>query len=555
MSNENVQNQNTTAPAPAAKKKKAATRKAAARPAAKKAAVKRKATARKKAVAAKSSRRSDAQSKRNAVKEASVVIVGAGFAGLGMAIRLRQAGVDDFVLLERVDKVGGTWRDNTYPGAACDIPSHLYSYSFAPNPHWSRHFSGSDEILGYIEHLVKQYGLRDKIHFQQDVTDARFDETKGQWRVDTRQGDVWQGRAVVMAQGPLSNASFPDIEGLTDFKGKRIHSARWDHDYDFSGKRVAVIGTGASAVQIIPELAKTAGTLKVFQRTPAWVIPRPDYATPDWNKALFEKLPLTRKAMRQALYWTHETMALAVIWNSPLTRLAERLSLMHLRSQVKDDWMRRQLTPDFRIGCKRVLLSNDYYPALQRDNVDLITWPIARIAENGVRTCDGIEHQFDCIVFATGFDVPKSGTPFPIRGLNGRELGEEWSGGARAYKSVSVAGYPNLFFTFGPNSGPGHNSALVYMEAQLDYAVEGIRRILDHDLKILDVRESVQQRHNRHLQKRLARTNWNSGCKSWYLTEDGYNATMYPGFASQYRRQMSRFVDQHYRRVPQTGSA
>lgn len=474
-----------------------------------------------------------------------VIIIGAGFAGLGTAIRLRQAGVRDIAILERGTEVGGTWRDNRYPGAACDIPSNLYSYSFAQNPDWSRSFSGSAEILAYIHGLVERFQLRPLIQFGRNVTALNFDEAKGEWAVQTAQGE-YRARAVVMASGPLSNASLPKLPGIETFAGHKIHSAKWDHSYDFAGKRVAVIGTGASGIQIIPELVKLAGSVKVFQRTPGWVLPRPDMKTPDWAKALFHRLPAAQTALRRALFWGHESMALAVIWNSPLTRLAERLSRTHLRRQVKDPWLRRQLTPDFRIGCKRVLISNDYYPALQEDNCKLITWPIATLSPQGIRTVEGVEHQFDCIVFATGFDVSNAGTPFPITGREGRQLNEEWRGGAQAYKSISVAGYPNLFLTFGPNSGPGHNSALVYMESQIDYAVRGIRTILDRQLKTLDVKTSVQARYNQSIQKRLAKTNWNSGCKSWYLTADGFNATMYPGFATQYAHQMEDFRLEDY---------
>ncbi|MDF2446492.1 MAG: monooxygenase [Moraxellaceae bacterium] len=479
-----------------------------------------------------------------------VLIVGAGFAGLGSAIRLRQAGIDDVVILERGSEVGGTWRDNQYPGAACDIPSNLYSYSFAQNPNWSRSFSGAKEILGYIHHLVDEFKLRPLIRFKKNVTSLSFDEKAGIWTASIEGGESLQARAVVMAQGPLSNSSWPAIPGLEKFEGHKIHSARWDHDYDFTGKRVAVIGTGASGIQIIPELVKKAGFVKVFQRTPAWVFPRPDYATPNWNKTLFRKLPAAQTALRKALYWTHESMALSVIWNSPLTAVGERLAMAHLKNQVKDAWMRRQLTPNFRLGCKRVLISNEYYPALQAPNCKLITWPIVNISAQGVRTVEGVEHQFDCIVFATGFDVCKSGTPFPVTGTGGRELSQEWSRGAQAYKSINVAGYPNLFLTFGPNSGPGHNSALVYMESQIDYLVQGIRTILGQNLKALDVKPQVQARYNQEIQKRLAKTNWNSGCKSWYLTEDGYNATMYPGFATQYAKQMETLELDDYLAVP-----
>ncbi len=289
--------------------------------------------------------------------------------------------------------------------------------------------------------------------------------------------------------------------------------------------------------------------MKVFQRTPGWVLPRPDLRTPEWNKKLFAKLPATQSAVRQALYWTHESMACALIWNTPLTRVAETVARTHLKTQVKDAWLRRQLTPDYRIGCKRVLMSSDFYPALQKDNCQLIAWPIDRLSEIGIRTAEGLEHQADCIIFATGFDVSREGTPFDVTGLQARNLNSEWAGGAQAYKSVSVSGYPNLFITFGPNSGPGHNSALVYMEAQINYIVQGIRTLLDSNLKMLDVKPQVQAntaKYNRQIQKRLARTNWNSGCSSWYLTEDGYNAKMYPGFATQFKQHMSRLNRKDY---------
>jgi cation diffusion facilitator CzcD-associated flavoprotein CzcO len=480
----------------------------------------------------------------------NTLIIGAGFAGLGSAIRLKQAGLNDFIILERGTQVGGTWRDNNYPGAACDIPSNLYSYSFAQNPNWSRGFSGSPEILEYIHYLVNNFGLAESIRFKQNVAGLVFDETTGLWTINLTDGSFYQARTVIGAQGPLSNFSLPKIAGIENFKGKKIHSANWDHDYDLKDKRVAVIGTGASAIQIIPELVKTADFVKVFQRTPGWVTPRPDYKTPEWNKNVFRKIPAAQTAMRRALFWTHESMALAVIWNSPLTKVAEQLAKGHLNRQVKDVWLRRQLTPDFKIGCKRVLVSNDYYPALQKPNCKLITWPIVKITENGVQTMEGVEHAVDCIVFATGFDVSKSGTPFPITGLNGRNLDEEWSRGAQAYKSINVSGFPNLFFTFGPNSGPGHNSALVYMESQIDYAVRVIKTIVDNNIKVLDVKAGVQAKYNKDIQKRLSKTNWNSGCKSWYLTEDGFNSTMYPGFATQYHNQMKNFDVKDYTATP-----
>jgi len=476
----------------------------------------------------------------------SVAIIGAGFAGIGAAIRLKDQGITDFEIFERGTRVGGTWRDNTYPGAACDIPSRLYSYSFAPNPDWSHTYSGSDEILGYIDSMVESFGIAPHIRFGHNVTGVEYDEVAGEWTVNFEGREPVQARAVIVASGPLANASFPKIEGIETYEGKKIHSARWDHDYDFTGKKVAVIGTGASGVQIVPELIKVAKSVKVFQRTPGWVLPRLDVATPPAVQALFAKVPATQELARQLLFWGHEATATAMVWNTPLTSLVARLGQAHIRAQVKDPWLRRQLTPDFAPGCKRMLISSDYYPALQRDNCKLIDWPIATLSPVGIRTSDGIEHHLDCIVFATGYDVHLTGPPFEVTGLGGRSLSDEWAGGAQAYKSINAHGYPNLFFMTGPNSGPGHNSLLVYIEGQLDYAVRGITTILDNDLRYLDVREDVQRRHNQHIQRRLTKTTWMSGCRSWYLTKDGYNGSMYPGTATQYLRQMGDFRYRHY---------
>ncbi|WP_245650490.1 flavin-containing monooxygenase [Nocardia harenae] len=467
------------------------------------------------------------------------VVIGAGFAGIGAAIRLRQKGTTNIAVLERDTRLGGTWRDNTYPGAACDIPSRLYSYSFAPNPDWSRTYSGSAEILRYIEHMADEFGVRPLIRFAHTVTGLTWDEVSGLWEVSLADRQALWARSVVLASGPLAEPGYPDIPGLDRFEGKVVHSARWDHEYDFAGKRVAVVGTGASAVQIVPELVRRAESVRVFQRTPGWVLPRLDHRTPPLLRELYRQVPASERLAREAWFWGHESVALGVVWNSPLTRVVETVARAHLRSQVRDPWLRRQLTPDFRAGCKRLLMSSEYYPALQRPNCKLITWPIAGIHAGGIRTAEGIEHRADCLVLATGFEVSKQGTPIPVRGRGGRELAAEWSGGAYAYKSITVAGYPNLFLTFGPNSGPGHNSALVYMEAQLEYLSEAIGVLLSRDLRGLEVRREVQDRYNARLQRRLASTTWNSGCRSWYLTDDGFNATMYPGFGTQYVRELS----------------
>ncbi len=485
----------------------------------------------------------------------TVLIVGAGFAGLGAAVRLKQAGISDFVILERGTEVGGTWRDNTYPGAACDIPSVLYSYPFVQNPGWSQFYSGSAEILDYIRSIVDRFELAQHLRFGQNVTSLAFDDATAMWTARTANRRKFVARSVVLASGPLANPSLPPIVGREDFAGKTIHSARWDHDYDLAGKRVAVIGTGASAVQIIPELVDVAEHVTVFQRTPGWVLPRLNYRTPGWNKVLFAAVPAAQTLARKATFWAHESVALGTVWESPATTVVERVAAAHLRLSVRDPWLRRQLTPEFRAGCKRMLVSNDYYPALQRENCSLVTWPIARIAPEGIRTAAGVEHRVDAIVFATGFDVAKTGPPFPVTGSGARTLGEDWARGAYAYKSVNVSGYPNLFLTFGPNSGPGHNSALVFMTAQIEYLVKAILLMEERQLASVDVLPEVEKAHNADLQKRLSRTTWNSGCQSWYLTEDGFNATMFPGFATQYTRQLAKVRLEDYVLQPRHESA
>lgn len=488
--------------------------------------------------------------RRPAAPVHTALVIGAGFVGLGTAIKLREAGIDDVVVLERADRVGGTWRDATYPGAACDIPSQLYSFSFAKNPGWSRTYSPSAEIRAHIEELAERFDLVKDIRFQTEVTGLAFDRAGARWEVSATGPDgkavTVLARTVVVASGPLSDASLPDIRGMDDFEGAKILSARWDDDYDFAGKSVAVVGTGASAVQIIPELVKVAGSVKVFQRTPGWVMPRVDFATPAVAKAVFERVPAAQQAARSALFVAHEAAATGLVWDTPVTTLIQQAGRLHLRLTVKDSWLRRQLTPEFRAGCKRMLMSSDYYPALQQDNCKLITWPIATLTPKGLQTSDGLQHEVDAIVFATGYDVHLEGPPFPVTGIDGQSLQEEWAGRPQAHKSATVHGFPNLYFTCGPNSGPGHNSLLVYAQGQIEYAVAGIRTMVDQDLRWIQVKKDVQDRYNASIQKRLQRTTWMSGCTSWYLTKDGFNGSMYPGFATQYLRQMKSFrLDDH----------
>ncbi len=484
--------------------------------------------------------------RESATETSDVLIIGAGICGLGTAIQLRAAGIRDVTLLEKATEVGGTWRDNTYPGVGCDVPSDLYSLSFAPNPEWSRTYSRAEEIQSYIVRLTDRHGLRDRIRFGREVVALRFDEQYGEWHVRCANEECYRARALVVASGPLAGPSYPDIPGLEQYQGAKIHSADWNHDYDFRGKRVAVVGTGASAIQIVPELVREVSHLKVFQRTPPWVMPKPDFATGALQRALYRRLPASQRTVRNALAVFHELMAFGVVFNTPFSRLLERQARRHLHRQVADPQLRRRLTPDYCIGCKRILVSNDYYPALQRDNCELVTTPLVGMRAGGIVTADGLEHHFDAIVFATGYAVNKEHWPLPVHGRSGRTLDSAFTPHAQAYKSTVIHGFPNLFTIPGPNGGPGHQSFLVYAEAQMRYTVQGIREILRRPGRFLDVRRPVQEAYNRRIQARMKYTTWNSGCQSWYLNSDGHNATMFPGLSLEFIRNLHRFRLQDY---------
>lgn len=479
-----------------------------------------------------------------------IAIIGAGFSGLGMAIRLKEAGVDNFTILERSDEVGGTWRDNHYPGAACDVASHLYSFSFEQSATWSRAFGQQPEIFEYIKRCTDKYRLRDHVRFNTAIESANFDEQAGLWRMKTATGETLTANVVVSAVGALANPSFPKIDGLDSFAGKVMHTARWDNDYDLAGKRVAVIGSGASAIQVVPEIARQAEQLTVFQRTPSWIMPKPDRPIPDSEQSEYRKSRLRLNARRLKIYWINELFAPFVISDlKPFKMVAEHLAKGHIRKQVKDRKMRRQVTPDYKIGCKRILISNDWYPALQRDNVELIADGPARITENAIVTKDGRTIEVDAIVCATGFKVPSKAAPFEVSGRDGHDLNAAWDDGAEAYKGVTVSGFPNLFFLMGPNTGPSHTSVLEFTEQQMDYTLQAIAHIARHDLKFIDVKQKVQDRFNREIQWRMKYTSWTSGCNSWYLTDSGKNTTLYPGFNWEYRLRLARFRADEYNEV------
>jgi len=463
-----------------------------------------------------------------------IAIIGAGFAGIGAAIQLLKAGIDSFTIFERASEIGGTWRDNTYPGAACDVPSHAYSLSFEQNPNWTQRYATSWEIQQYLLGVVEKWKLRDKMRLDTEIVEARFDEAAGAWTLTTSAGDTFRARVVLSGVGGLVDPQYPDIAGLEEFQGDMFHTARWNHDVDLKGKRVSVIGTGASAVQVVPTIAPIVSLLTVFQRTPAWVVAKFDRFYPAWLRKLLSRFPFLLRVSRFFKYWLSEIRGPIVFIDSKiLSKIGVWLSMRNLRRQVQDPELRKKLTPSFQFGCKRVLVSDDYWATFERQNVELVTDPIERIERTGVRTKDGTLHEADAIVLATGYKLGLASAPFRIVGRGGRSLDETWSQGAMAYKGMTVAGFPNWFIMMGPNTGPGHTSVLVYTEAQIAHALAAIRKLKAENLKYLDVRQDVMDRYNEGIQKRMKRMVW-SGCKSWYLSPDGVNRSLYPGFATEY---------------------
>jgi len=475
-------------------------------------------------------------------RDLPIAIIGAGFGGIGAAVQLLRAGIRSFEIFERGDDVGGTWRDNTYPGAACDVPSHVYSFSFEPHPGWTRTFAGWREIQAYLRGIVEKWGLREHLRLGTEIVDARFDERAGTWTLTTGDDETVTARAVIAAVGGLVDPSLPDIKGLQSFRGEIFHTARWNHDYDLTGREVAVVGTGASAVQVVPSIAPRVATLRVFQRTPAWVVPRRDRPYSEARRRFYARHPWALRASRWAKYWLSELLGPIVYLDAPrLAAVAEKASLAHLRRSVSDPELRRKLTPDFQLGCKRVLISDDYWSTFERENVELVTSPLEEIVGTGLRTADGRLHEVDAIVFATGFDVNIAAAPFPVTGRGGRTLQEAWAEGATAYKGLAVHGFPNWFLLMGPNTGPGHTSVLVYTEAQIAHALQVIQALRDENLKWVDVRREAQERYNEGLQRRMRHMVWSSGCHSWYLSPDGTNRALYPGPAAEYALRTRRF--------------
>lgn len=463
-----------------------------------------------------------------------IAILGAGAGGLCMAIQLKKAGFHDFTVFEKSDRVGGTWHDNTYPGACCDVPSHLYSFSFERKSDWSRIFSPQAEIQQYLDHCATRYGIHEHIRFGVEVTGARFDEQQGVWRLRTAGGEEIVVDAVVSGLGQLNRPHIPHIDGIEDFAGVHFHSARWRHDRDLAGRDVAVIGNAASAIQFIPPVAEKARRLTILQRTPNWMIPRNDRAYTEREKWAFAHVPGWERFNRALIWARLELNFFAFRGNGRIARYMARMAKEYLEAAVPDPALRAKLLPDYPVGCKRILISDDYYPALRRENVSLVTSGIDRIVKDGILTKDGVHHPADTIVFATGFETTRFLAPLEVEGAGGRKLQEEWRAGAEAYYGVTVSGFPNLFLLYGPNTNLGHNSILFMIECQVSYAIRCLEEVVRRGAAWIDVRPEAQERYNDEIQRELAGTAWNAACGSWYKTEAGKITNNWSGFTTQY---------------------
>ena len=480
-------------------------------------------------------------------RHARIGIIGTGFSGLGLAIRLKRAGVENFVVFERADDVGGTWRDNTYPGCQCDVPSHLYSFSFRMNPNWTRTYSPQPEIFDYLRECAEESGVLPHLIFDHEVRGAAWDTERRSWKLETSQGP-WEVDVLVSANGGLAEPATPPLDGLESFEGDVWHSAAWNKNSDLSGKKVAVIGTGASAIQIVPRIQPHVDKLFVYQRTPAWVLPHTDRPTRAWERRLYKRLPFLQRLVRLGIY---SARVFLVIGLAKIPRLVEplrRIALLHLKKSVKDPELRKKLRPRYSPGCKRLLLSNDFYPALAKDNTELVTEGIQSIGPSAIVSRDGTKREIDTIIFATGFRVTDNPVMNLITGRKGRTLAEVWADrGMRAYLGTTVEEFPNFFMLTGPNTGIGHTSLLVMIEAQINYIVEALRHMTERDVDTIEVRRPVVEDFNTKLQAKSSRTVWTmGGCASWYLDSQGRNATIWPDFTWRFRQLTRHFKPEDY---------
>jgi len=476
-------------------------------------------------------------------RHVSVAVIGAGFGGIGLGARLVDNGLHDFVIFDRASGVGGTWWANRYPGCACDVPSHLYSLSFAPNPDWTRRFAPRAEIQAYLERCATQFDVRPNLMLGTGIERAAWDEQAGIWRLTDDHGRTWSADVLVSAIGGLSRPAWPDIPGLDRFAGPVFHSQQWDDSVDLADKRVAVIGTGASAAQFVPEIARTVASLDVYMRSAQWILPRPDAAIGRASRSLYRRLPLLQRMARLGIWLISEARVPGLAWSNRLAGFHRWLARRHLRRQVPDANLRARLAPDYDIGCKRVILSSDFYPALMRDNVSLIDCGIDRIEGDSILDSTGRRRAADVLILGTGFRATDPVPEGMITGRDGLDLGAHWKQGPEAWRGVAVSGFPSLFLLMGPNTALGHNSVILMLEAQIGFVLRALEHRRNAGRKVLAVDPAAQRSYNEWLHRKLAGTVWNSGgCSSWYLhAESGRNTTLWPGFTWQYMRMMRRF--------------
>jgi cation diffusion facilitator CzcD-associated flavoprotein CzcO len=482
-------------------------------------------------------------------QQAKIIIVGSGFAGLGMAIRLKKAGCKDFIVLERGDDVGGAWRENHYPGCACDVESLLYSFSFEPKHDWSRKFAPSAEIHEYLRHCARKYDIYSHIQFSRSLVSAEFDEASARWQLRDAGGRRYSSRYFIAALGPLSNPIIPDLAGLEKFKGPAFHSAQWDHSVDLKSKHVAIVGSGASTIQFLPEVAKQAKSVTLFQRTAPWVMPKMDRPFSAREKAMFKLLPGFQKLWRGFIYLRAELFLKAYLnRDSWLHRFGEKQIRKYIETVVTDSELRKKIMPQFSLGCKRSLVSNDYYPALMRDNVSVVDAGVNGIVERGVIDAKQKEYEADVILFGTGFRVDDPLCGVTVKGLAGRDLAEEWRSNAfTTYYGTTISGYPNMMVLAGPNTGIGHTSLIYMIEQQIAYAMKYIKKADSVKDGFLDVRPEAQQRFHDALQMKFPGTVWAAGCESWYLTEEKKNFSIWPSFTFSFAKEMRRLRLSDYR--------
>ncbi|MEO9323574.1 NAD(P)/FAD-dependent oxidoreductase [Nocardioides sp. C4-1] len=467
-----------------------------------------------------------------------VVVIGSGFGGLGAARALLQRGITDVTILERADATGGVWRDNTYPGAACDVPSPLYSWSWALNPAWGRRYSQQPEILAYLRAAAEREGLTDLVVFDAAVTSCTWDDDAATWQVACADGSTYEADVVVSAMGQLSNPVVPDLPGLETFAGPAFHSAQWRHDVDLTGRRVAVIGTGASAIQFVPGIVDRVGAMTVFQRSAPYVVPKPDQEYRNHHHRAFDRWPGLLRGERRTVFWLSERLNAAlggqVPWSKPFLAAVKAAWRLHLRRQVRDETLRAQLVPDYDIGCKRILFSNDWYPALAREHVDVVTHAVGAVEPGGVRTDDGTLHEADVIIWGTGFAATGFLAGVAVTGVGDADLHERWADGAHAHLGLSVPGFPNFFTIYGPNTNLGGSSIIGMMEAQADYVAQVVARLAAIGPgRRVEVLPDVEAAYDAEMQRRLHDSAW-SGCESWYV--DGSRITTnWPGRVAEYQ--------------------